>query len=398
MPINSANSHITIAVASDLHAHSEGGDNGPSHLCTSTPEDSRHPISSLIELIRIHDLSADVLLCPGDLADKANPAALTYAWQAIHKIKKALHAPDLIATAGNHDVDSRYQYNNYDAKGFLQTLSPRFPVDTESHCDKFWSRHFAVIVRKSYRLVVLNSSAFHGTAELEYEHGRISLHTIAALELALDATDSRELNVLLCHHHPHQHAEIGLGEKDLMRGGQQLLDLLASGKHGDWIVIHGHKHHPKISYAGGATGGTPIVFAAGSLCANLFLALQTEARNQFHLLTFPINHFKEYGLVGRFRTWEWTVGKGWIPARGGGGLPRDGGFGCRHPVRVLANQVASLFRTPRVTWEEVRNVFPHVDYLLPQDHSNLLVQLDKNHRVRPLMESDGTIVELEMIS
>jgi hypothetical protein len=67
---------IRIAVASDLHAFSGKGER-PSHLDIKMSEALRlqHPISALIELIHAESLSADYLLSPGDLGDRADPAA-----------------------------------------------------------------------------------------------------------------------------------------------------------------------------------------------------------------------------------------------------------------------------------------------------------------------------------
>lgn len=205
---------LTIAVASDLHACPATQEASISHLRVGAVDDSpqTNPLLGLKELISNQQLSADMLLLPGDLADKAEPSALRYSWTHLQEVASLLAASYIFATAGNHDVDSRYKYNHFDAKGVLQTLSPRFPLPDEADCDRYWSRHFAIIENSFWRLVVLNSSAFHGGQVSEYEHGRVSPHTLEALRKALAGADRPELNILLCHHHPHQHAELGLGE------------------------------------------------------------------------------------------------------------------------------------------------------------------------------------------
>ena len=74
-------------------------------------------------------------------------------------------------------MDSRLLYTDHDARGFLQSLTPRFPDRDENVCDRYWSRHFAVLGWTDLRLVVLNSSAYHGALPKngipEYEHGRV---------------------------------------------------------------------------------------------------------------------------------------------------------------------------------------------------------------------------------
>jgi predicted MPP superfamily phosphohydrolase len=249
-------STLTVGIISDLHAY-ETADSGnrPSHLCLNgvDSEPTKHPFAGLHKLIADNSLSVDILLCCGDLGDKAHPAAIRYAWNAIHDLKARLGASKLFATVGNHDVDSRHKFNAFDPKGFLQSLTPSFPMETEALNDTFWSRNFALYTDNVYRVAVLNSSAFHGGGEDELKHGRISDYTLAALRLALEGVPSKPVNILLCHHHPQQHMELNLGEYDVMKSGQLLLDLLGSGAFGDWIVIHGHKHHPKLCYAAGGS-------------------------------------------------------------------------------------------------------------------------------------------------
>src|SRR5688572_25117411 len=127
---------LRVAVVSDLHAYDSlsDGETPPSHLCTLDPEDqaTQHPITGLLELISKQSLSADALICCGDMGDKARPAGVRYVWERLQKIQTALQAEGLYVTAGNHDVDSRHKYNDYDAKGVLQSLVPQYPLADEN--------------------------------------------------------------------------------------------------------------------------------------------------------------------------------------------------------------------------------------------------------------------------
>lgn len=386
---------LTIAVATDFHAFDElDGGKRPSHLCVTDPdnEPNKHPIAALHELIRTTRVVADLFLLGGDFAHKARPAGVQYAWAKAHEIAKALKAKLTAATSGNHDLDSRYSYTKYDAKGILQTLIPRFPLPTESHCDKYWARHFVVVERPPYRLVVLNSSAFHGTAPDEIAHGRVSDHTLDALRTALDTTENQSVNILLCHHHPQQHMELRLGDYDVMKNGQLLLDLLGTGRHGRWLLVHGHKHHPKITYAsGGATA--PVIFSAGSLCAELYLELQSRARNQFYVVTLPYSKFPALGFVGTIRAWDWASGVGWIRAGSSSGLPWLSGFGCRADASLLASKIAATVRGV-VQWDTLVAAHPEIEYLLPQDAGLLYEDLSKSHRLSIVRDTDGLPLQI----
>src|SRR5689334_18795176 len=108
---------LTIALASDLHAR-QGSDSGgaSSHLRLGEDETQpgRHPIGGLLKLIRDEKLKADVLLCPGDMGDKADPAGIAYGWEALHRVAAALKCRLVTGTTGNHDVDSRLTHHKFD--------------------------------------------------------------------------------------------------------------------------------------------------------------------------------------------------------------------------------------------------------------------------------------------
>jgi hypothetical protein len=367
---------LNIAVASDLHAYespSSDTSNSPSHLKISLPENEpgKHPISGLLQLIEIESLKADLFLCPGDIGDKAQRAGIQYGWKAIHEVGLKLGASLIAAATGNHDLDSRYiSTEDADAKGFLLSLKPPYPLSDEAMNDKYWARNYVIVEGDQYRLVVLNSSAYHGTALGEIDHGRISGATLSFLANDLDRLKPKLVNLLLCHHHPQQHMELKLGDYDAMTNGQLLLDTLGSGRYGRWLIIHGHKHHPKVTYASGAAT-SPVIFSAGSLCAKLYLELQTKARNQFYLISLSYDHVRDFGLVGTVKAWDWAYGEGWAAAEGvKSGLPSESAFGYRGDPLQIAKRLSTLV-VEKMAWDEVRISVPEASYYLPQDLETL---------------------------
>ena len=374
---------IRIAVASDLHAHS-GHKNSPSQLNINNSQSpvGQHPIASLVELIRREELHATVLLSPGDLGHQADAQGIRYSWQALAQISDALGADFLAATAGNHDIDSRYETNDHAPEHILKSLEPSFPFGDETLDNKYWARAYAIRDHVQFRLLVVNSSAFHGSTAVEHNHGRIDTATLEAIRKDLSKRDHRDVNILLCHHNPHQHSEINLGEDDVMKQGQLLLDLLGSGTFGRWFVIHGHKHHPKITYAAGGSQ-SPVVFSAGSLCSALYTELQSVARNQFYIIEIDPADCKSRGLVGRIKAWDWVFGTGWIEAQLGSGLPSEFGFGSRQDARILAQNVAKQMNgSPSVDWLVLAHAVPDLRYLLPQDVRQLDLELSRHHKIR----------------
>jgi hypothetical protein len=169
---------------------------------------------------------------------------------------------------GNHDLDSRYLApGTLDPKEALRALQPPYPVPGDN-CNaantSYWLDHFAVLTDTGVRAVLIDTCGSHGLQKDEMKHGRISTQTLHRIRKHLqDDGDEYAINLAICHHHPQQHSELELGEYDFMRDGQQFLQLIGSGEFGSWIVIHGHKHHPKITYAAGGNT-SPVVFSAGS--------------------------------------------------------------------------------------------------------------------------------------
>lgn len=393
-----AKNNITLAVISDLHAFALRRDSDPPSYCDLQETDSqKHAVLGLLEYISKHELRADVLVCPGDLCDRAEPAAMDHGWGLIQRVKTALGSSDVFVTTGNHDVDSRHDYNDFDAKGRLQELCPPYPFDDESLNDRYWSRNFVVIDRDEYRLVVLNSSAFHGQSGKpdsveEFRHGRVSPATTRHLVRTLQGEGTRPLNVLLCHHHPHQQSEHDLGASDTMRGGQDLLDALDELDLGQWLIIHGHKHHPKMLNARGAAD-PPIVFSAGSASARLFSQLSSNVRNQFYILDLPVSEFEQHGLVGTFDAWSWRHGIGWDRASMDEQLPGSGGFGFRGPLGVLANRVRGHLTDVPSSWDDLKLHLPELSYLFPADLRKLKKRLIEMSGVT-VQPSDGNNIIL----
>jgi hypothetical protein len=327
-----------------------------------------------------------MLLVPGDLGDKADPIGIKAAWEALQKLSSSLGSTVFLATAGNHDLDSRFKGTDYDARGFLQALRPRFPISDEREFDRYWSRHFAVVDTGKALVVLLNSCAYHGHAVGEIDHGRVSAQTLQELGDVLASFPRRSYQILLCHHHPEQHMELGLGELDVMKGGQLLIDFLGDGTRGRWLVVHGHKHHPKLNYAAGSST-SPVVVSAASFSVTLYRDLQTRTKNQFHIIELDEPKVHQLGLAGTVRSWNWAVGVGWQAAAAGGGLPHISGFGFRGDPDSLAAGMDLALTQPTMTWEAMVQAMPNLRYVLPQDFATVQRAL-RDHNIS-LVFNDG---------
>src|SRR3954470_1984884 len=109
---------LDLLVISDLHAHAGDPEksDAPSFLSTNALYDAPtiNPMTAIPDLIRKEGLRADWVISPGDLGDKAQPAPQAFAWTSLSRIRDELGATHLIGTTGNHDIDSRRAFPNYD--------------------------------------------------------------------------------------------------------------------------------------------------------------------------------------------------------------------------------------------------------------------------------------------
>lgn len=387
---------MRLAVLSDLHAFTGTPRDVPSFLdCgAAASNELTHPIGALKALIKREAISADMLICGGDLADKADPVALNYVWTALNEIKHGLGASELLATAGNHDLDSRHLHNAYDARGHLLGLNPLFPLNDYALANEFWARNFVILNYGEIRLVLLNSAAYHGYQE-EHEHGRVSQQTLGELAKRLGEEGRKTMNVLVCHHSPCIHSEHDLGSDDRMEDGESLVSTLGSGHSGPWLILHGHKHHPRIVRAEGGSSA-PIVFSLGSLCASMYAKLAANSANQFYEVTLEPSNVSKYGFVGRFRSWNWNYGSGFIKGRPPG-LPYEGGFGYSQAPEVLASEIGSKLKKSTMKFLDLAEELPQLNFVSPVDLKSLNAHLQGDPKIRVTFNEFGQPDEIGRI-
>ena len=399
---------IKFAVISDLHVYDKSievyNNNPPSYFPIYTQDKLAHgesPGYDLYALIKEERLSVDYILCAGDIGHQGNPNHVKYSWEYLNTIKERLKAKNIYACTGNHDIDSRYKYNSYDAKGFLLTLSPDYPLDDINKKNEYWANNYLFIEEGDFNLILLNSSAFHGVSGEydgekfdEYDHGRISDYTMKSISSKLSCIRKKDINLLLCHHHPKKHDNIRVDDYSEMKGGSELLNMLSGGDYGSWLVIHGHRHFPIISYADGGSQ-SPTIFSAGSFSANLYPEIQTQAKNQFYILEFNLDDTETYGLVGNFKSWTWVKGKGWYQPDDLLGIPSHGGFGIRPNLKTTINKIFDRLKNTNayIEWEELLSFYPEIKYYIPRDIENIAKGL-KNKNVTYLQTSKSILTQI----
>jgi len=338
------------------------------------------PIATFMPLAA--QIKADFMLVPGDVCNKANGKALNDAWARIQEIATLVGGAEIIATVGNHDVDSRYRAHPYDPTAAIRDLDPLFPTPDENECNAFWSNDVVKLERGESRFIVLNSCAYHANRQKEIEYGRLSKRALARVRFYVDSPSLAKFNVVLCHHPPIPFPGGDEGPEDYIRNGENMLAQLdRSASH--WLVLHGHRHIGGIRYGPGDFG-SPVLFAAGSVGAVIPADRGARVRNQAHLIELFAEISGEIPFGGKVTTWDYTIDYGWEPAHPLDGLPSTCGFGYRGPPSALASRMhAAVERAGGpLSWDAVTKHAPEIEFLTPYSYGVLAEELESGLGLR----------------
>lgn len=357
--------NLTIGVISDLHCHARNEHDGrtESFLIANDlrePAD-RHPVQSLLGLITREQLTADIVVCPGDLAHKASREGLVAAFGHLREISDALGAGGPICTLGNHDVESRQA--GADPFATAKRAHPAFPFLDRQLTDRYWAAGFAVQRLPGNADIVVVNTAMHHYGDVEARRGTFPDAQIRRLEEALEAVETPALRVALLHHHPVLHTVAGFDATDVLPNGDDLVRVLARA--GTRLVIHGHRHHPRLKREL-VDGISVFVLAAGSFAVFLN-ELSSRTRNVFHLV--EVEAFTGT-FRGRVLTWEFNYARGWHPTSiRSSEFPHTANFGEAPPL-TLADDIAQFVRgsSPAMAdGDMLRTRFPELAGLIPEE-------------------------------
>lgn len=386
-------SPLRVLILSDLHFCSME-DQTESWLVHDKPGDM--PIwSQLIDLLKANKERIDLILCPGDITTRACSKSLEVAWEHLNALRSELDVPVLAVATGNHDIASRpikpgkpeHRIEQYcDLTENLKLLSPPYPLsdsartDENYHTDcriKYFGADFVIHETEAYRLIVLNSCSRHRDDSLEFNRGSLGKAAAKWLEKELKTMDFKEpskINLLICHHHPIKHTD-KYSQYDEMYDGSILMDLL--NRYGNWIVIHGHKHHARLVYSGAGNKRTPV-FSAGTLSAHTD-SLGPEFKNQFYIMNIEMQDKR--GPRGRLEVWNWSPNDFWQKSTRLDDRVFTGvGFGFNGHISDLADQIDDhLPILVGKKWTELENEIPDLRYLVPSDYEQLIEELEERN-------------------
>ncbi|APU97171.1 hypothetical protein BV902_13115 [Sphingobacterium sp. B29] len=352
---------MRIAIISDLHCKHSGSENGTKSTLLYTDDVTgsplMNPIKALQKLIKDKQIKCDIILCPGDIADKADRQGLATGWQYLEKIQSAMNAKLLIATVGNHDVNIMCK-DEEDPIGVLKEFEQDYPIPEylELH-NQFWQNDFCIVQKDNILILVFNSCHSHRNKGSS-RSSNVTKDQLRKIEEELKGINlkSFDYKIALCHHHPLNHGNLDNPDSDLISNGDDLVKTL---EFFDFqVVIHGHKHEPKLTYR-----NSIAVFCSGSLSStqNVF---DLRIDNTFHIMEVMPNQPK-----GKIESWVLIPKKGWIQ-KTGTYFPCFTGFGAQIDMRTLAQNCVTWLQSKEsylLHFDDLKRDFPQLDFLTPSE-------------------------------
>jgi len=375
------NTTVKFLVLSDLHAIIDKSLINDSHLLFSNEECSYAEAFKkyLFEL----DENIDYIICAGDISNKACSRGFEKGWVFLNKLKDDIGAKGLICVPGNHDHQSRANSEVFSPKHNLQFIDPKFPTKNFKKNTNFWAWNWCALEEDSFNAFLINSSAYHGYGDKEYEKGRVSVETSNQIVefINSDKFNKKPFNLLLCHHHPYKMEHVdSRPDVESMEYGSYLVRELHETGSGAWLVVHGHRHFADITYAQSSTDTPPLVLSAGSFSAKLYPEIEKKTSNQFYLLEIDLAKTEERDkLIGQFSTHECPYPCHWQPSTSDN-LPAKGGFGSDMTGRMISNKIRELINddNPFLESTELEPFRERVENLMPTGFKDLIKSLE-NH-------------------
>ncbi len=370
---------IKIGVVSDLHCHSKANNHGKRDSYILTDEDLplfQDPYKSFVHLVeKGENLDVDILIMPGDFTNKACPDGLTKGFEIVTSINKLMNSKLLISNVGNHDVDSKALYDIDPLKNLRNSISS-FPIDNK----EFWSKGFYIKEFDLYRILIINTSHNH-TNLINRDHGDISHESLMFIEEELQQIKDNKIGIAITHHCPIEHSHYNSGINDFMHNGDDLSKII--DKYNFKLLIHGHKHDPRIRNLQGGVN-SPFIFSAGS-----FSAVQDKlllgGTNTFHIITMHVDG--PHKGKGNIETWFFCTAKGWQKNIKNQYFETKVGFGAYIDLdEYVENIIKKLELSPQkmCEWNDLLKDFNSLNFLIPSDLEKLQIKLkQKNVKSSP---------------
>lgn len=382
---------MNIAVMSDLHI---GLAARSKDLCPeppATPRKDRNRYNAKIEdayrqkfvqFVTSKRITADYLVLPGDITNKATPQEVQLASEFILQAADALRVPHnkIMFVPGNHDVDwsvfdphdntgvrwgQRYDPLGHSSFHFRKLIE-------QGQGDILSPPHFIVWNFNDLLAVAYNSASHDAAVHKDVaHHGLADPDHIDAIRqcLSIIGPPDGRVRLFLVHHHMLDFSAPipRIPDFSLMTNAGSLLSLLHEC--GFDLLIHGHKHHPRFDTHSTQTYPHLPILCSGSFSVEIDTQWAGTIDNQFHLVTVDGRAGSENRITGKITSWTNNHARGWIPSEEStSGIHHIIPFGSYVMPKELDARLEPfisqwLTQHDHILWKEIVQEFPDLEYL-----------------------------------
>lgn len=375
---------LRIALISDLHVGTEnrGMDMCPHPLLPDEAAGrSRDYVATIerqaSEFTKLGDI--DMLCVTGDISNRAHAEEFKLADKAIERIANALgiSKKSIYFVPGNHDVHwpvmdlkpndfwAPYRYAPLLQQGltFQRRISEcLFGAIEKEPFFIAWQDERAIILG-------INSAAFDGPGT-QIHTGMIRQETVHGIDTLLEGipVNFAQARVCLLHHHPIQYSENIPNSTDLSIAVNSENLIKTLNKHSFDLILHGHKHQPRLKTHLNNNCHPFVSLCAGSFSSILHPLHFDGSSNLFHVMNIDGRDQTSNGIQGTLQSWTYMAEGTWKPSHENRGIPAVEAFGSlATPSQIKSDLLYSIpdlmTRSTVCKWTDLVCAHPHLDFV-----------------------------------
>lgn len=352
----------------------------------------------------------DALCITGDVSDRAHPAEFMRANEVISKIVSFLNIEKsrVFYVPGNHDVSwaikpwLSWEDHRYDPLFAPTSFTQWLPAASFGGYEQ--PPFFSAWESDDLLVVGVNSAAYDVPKPGDGIHyGLVKEETVREIDAYCERLNRSEHQVRVCllHHHPILYSDPRPDVADVSAAvnAENLRKILS--KHRFDLVVHGHKHWPRIGTHLIANQWPLSILGAGSFSALPDPQWTGETANQFHVIEVSgrdDENGHSPGLAyGHVETWAYQINGVWAPGNARVGLRASEGYGSVVSPAVVERMVQKALAEAQgegvpCDWDRLVATFPNLRHINAQVlHSAMAAEaVNRGLKFRGDVDSDRT--------
>lgn len=277
-------------------------------------------------IMLLEKMKPDYFFIAGDLTSAAEPQEFYYCERRILELADRVNVnrENIICCTGNHDVDwkisklfplpeGRFE-NESEISLYRHTKYQSIASHVAEICFediKVWSEKrgpapFSGVYEEADFIVFVLNTGWQCGPEQKYSHGELTEKQLRWLnDRSGEYKNDDRKKIVLMHHHPFNYPYPNVGEEiSQIKEGSEFVEV--AEQNGIDMVIHGHRHHPKVKTEL-REGCSPVTyFCAGSLSVNAQHRSNGEIPNTMHFI--DVDKTKDYFVLYNY---SYTGTEGW---------------------------------------------------------------------------------------